>query len=142
MVVVAAIDRTERASDVVSEGAKLAELLDTELHIVHVLSDREYYDLARTNVEERSTGVEKEQVERVAANIADEAAEDIEVPYEAVGLVGEVADQVLDYVERSNAEYLVVGPRKRSPSGKALFGSKAQTLLLNSPVTVVSPPTN
>lgn len=46
---------------------------------------------------------------------------------------------VLQFAEEIDADELVIGVRERSPAGKALFGSVAQKLLLNSdrPVVVV-----
>ena len=50
-----------------------------------------------------------------------------------------MADAVLALVERTKADLLVIGARRRSPVGKALLGSVAQTIILeaNVPVLVV-----
>lgn len=48
----------------------------------------------------------------------------------------DLADTVLEEVERSAAELLVVGLRRRTPVGKLIMGSVAQRLLLDSPVPV------
>ncbi|AUX07867.1 universal stress protein UspA [Halalkaliarchaeum desulfuricum] len=49
------------------------------------------------------------------------------------------ATDVLRFAEEIDADELVIGVRDRSPAGKALFGSVAQKLLLNTdrPVVVV-----
>ena len=49
------------------------------------------------------------------------------------------ATDVLQFAEGVDADELVIGVRERSPTGKALFGSVAQKLLLNTnrPVVVV-----
>ncbi|MDR5671813.1 Nucleotide-binding protein, UspA family [Halalkaliarchaeum sp. AArc-CO] len=49
------------------------------------------------------------------------------------------AADVLQFAEEVDADELVIGVRERSPAGKALFGSVAQKLLLNTdrPVVVV-----
>lgn len=54
----------------------------------------------------------------------------------------DVAAAVLAACEQSEAELLVIGARKRSPVGKALMGSIAQTLILEAslPVLVVKKP--
>lgn len=47
-------------------------------------------------------------------------------------------DSVLDAIEETGAQMLVIGMRRRSPVGKLFLGSTAQTLLLHSPVPVLS----
>lgn len=49
-----------------------------------------------------------------------------------------VADAVLFEAEQAGATLLVVGIRRRSPVGKMLMGSVAQSILLDSPVPVVA----
>lgn len=49
------------------------------------------------------------------------------------------ADAVLDYLENHpEISRLVIGVRRRSPVGKAVFGSISQRLLLESPVPVLA----
>jgi nucleotide-binding universal stress UspA family protein len=48
----------------------------------------------------------------------------------------DVADLVLQEVERTGAELLVVGLRHRTPVGKLIMGSVSQRLLLDCPVPV------
>jgi nucleotide-binding universal stress UspA family protein len=52
------------------------------------------------------------------------------------------AEAVLNQTEEVGAEILVIGARRRSPVGKALLGSVAQTIILdaNVPVLVVKAP--
>ncbi|SDZ85828.1 Universal stress protein family protein [Haloplanus vescus] len=44
---------------------------------------------------------------------------------------GDPAEQLLDAARDADADLIVVGGRKRSPTGKALFGSVTQTVILN-----------
>jgi nucleotide-binding universal stress UspA family protein len=43
---------------------------------------------------------------------------------------GDPADQILDAAEDEDADLIVVSGRKRSPTGKALFGSVTQSVIL------------
>jgi nucleotide-binding universal stress UspA family protein len=45
-------------------------------------------------------------------------------------------ERIVDLAEEIGADLVVVGGRKRSPAGKALFGSTAQEVLLNAPCPV------
>ncbi|MED5802758.1 universal stress protein [Gordonia sp. Z-3] len=47
-------------------------------------------------------------------------------------------DTVLDEVRRRRVHRLVIGVRRRSPTGKALLGSLSQRLLLQAPVPVLA----
>lgn len=48
------------------------------------------------------------------------------------------ADGILKLAERADIDHIVLGGRKRSPAGKALFGSVTQSVILDTelPVTV------
>ncbi|QLH83628.1 universal stress protein [Halosimplex pelagicum] len=52
------------------------------------------------------------------------------------GRVGDVGEGVVALAEGTDADLVFVGGRKRRPSGKAVFGSTAQTVLLEAPCPV------
>lgn len=139
MVVIAAVDRSDRAKRTVAEAVELADSFDDVVRVVHVLSRSEFVELEQTEVKQSGRAVEMDRVREYAAGVARDAADDIEtgVEVEYVGLVGDAADTILDYADNHDARYIVVGPRKKSPTGKALFGSVSQTVLLNANCPVV-----
>jgi nucleotide-binding universal stress UspA family protein len=53
----------------------------------------------------------------------------------------DAADQILTLAHEINAELIVIGLRRRSPVGKLIMGSQAQTILLQAecPVLAVKP---
>jgi nucleotide-binding universal stress UspA family protein len=138
MVIVAAVDRSDRATEVTKEAAALAEAFDDELHVVHVLTTSDFVELERTNVENTGETLDMDEVQAVAREIAEEAASGIQVPLKNVGLTGEPAARIVTYTVDEDARYAVLCPRKRSPTGKALFGSVGQSVLLNANCPVVT----
>lgn len=137
MVIVAAVDRSESSARVVEEAAALATAFDDAVHVVHAVSRSKFMNRRRTSAE---TGDELpiERIRAVATDAAREAAAPLDVPSEAVGVVGEPAARIVAYADEVEARYVVVSPRARSPTGKAVFGSVAQSVLLKSDVPVVT----
>lgn len=138
MVIVAAVDRSDRASAVLGEAATIAEAFGEAVDVVHVLSREEFVSLERTNVSETGEAVPIEGVVETAENIANEAIDEAAVDGNPIGLVGDPADEIVEYAHDQGARYIVVAGRKRSPVGKALFGSVVQSVLLSAECPVVS----
>lgn len=137
MVIVAAVDRSKRSRDVIREAEALARAFDEPVHVVHALTRGEFVNLGRTKAEEGDP-VDMDQVRAVAEGIAEKAAETLEVPFETVGLLGDPASRVVEYASEQDARYIVVAGRKRSPAGKAVFGSVTQAILLHAACPIVS----
>ncbi|QIO24955.1 universal stress protein [Haloarcula sp. JP-L23] len=103
--------------DMVQSGQEM------EAYLLHVFGD---------NPEGASVG----QVEAVRE--AKEHLEDLGVDVELLESSGAPADEILVYAEEYDVDQICVGGRKRSPTGKALFGSVTQEVILgtNRPVLV------
>lgn len=138
MVVIAAVDRSEKSDEIVEQGRKLADAFNTELQVIHILDPSELRELERVTFEKTGEAVEMDRIKKVAATIAQESAEDVSPEAEPVGLVGDPAQMIADYVQDQTPEYVVIGGRKRSPVGKALFGSVTQSVLLSVDEPVVT----
>jgi nucleotide-binding universal stress UspA family protein len=54
-----------------------------------------------------------------------------EIEVEVAESSGDPADQLLETARELDADLIVVAGRKRSPTGKALFGSVTQSIILN-----------
>ena len=138
MAIVAAVNETDRDEDILEEATSLSRAFDEPVHVVYVMPSDEFVELERENIERTGTAVERDSVDEYVEEVAAEIAEDLDVPTEPVGLVGNVADNVVRYTKEQDARYLVIGLRKRSPTGKAMFGSVGQSILLNAECAVVS----
>ena len=138
MVIVAAVNESDKDEAVLREATSLSRAFDEPVHVVYVLSSGDFVEIERENIEETGNAVDRDQIDEYVTGVASEFAEELDVPAEAVGLVGNVTDNILRYAEEQDARYLVIGLRKRSPTGKAVFGSVGQSILLNAHQPVVS----
>lgn len=138
MTIVVGVDAGEKQDEVVNDGASLADAFDEPLHVVHILSQSRFRKLETTEVEQTGKTIPMETIKEQARQIAESNAQQLDQEYETVGLVGDPKERLPDYAEDENARYLVVGNRKRSPVGKALFGNVMQSVLLNTDIPVVS----
>ena len=50
----------------------------------------------------------------------------------------DAADALLDVAKEIEPDFIVIGLRRRSPTGKLLFGSNAQRILMEAPCPVIS----
>jgi nucleotide-binding universal stress UspA family protein len=126
------------------------ELLDTATSIVdpdgtivllHVF-DRDQYDSISTklNIDDNAEVTPDDIAARArAVRQLTERLESAGVDYVVRGALGETSDAILRQSESDDADLIVVGGRSRSATGKALFGSTAQKVLVEAdcPVTFV-----
>ena len=138
MVILAAVDRSNRAHNVIEEAEKLAEAFGDPVHVVHALSESEFVRLEVTAAEDEGRGLSMDEVREFAEEQAERVAGGLVVEYETVGLVGNAADEIVAYADDIRARYIVVAPRRRSPAGKVIFGSVAQSILLDAGRPVVT----
>lgn len=75
------------------------------------------------------------ELETVRSQLA-EAGVDAEVRQLVRGL--DVADDLIAVAEETNADFIVIGLRRRSPVGKLILGSNAQRILLDAPCPVLA----
>lgn len=117
----------------------MADAHGMALHVVHTLSESDFRDLERASYETSGKSLDMAEIESLAERIATEAVEESDIEAEEiVGLVGKPSQRVLEYADNVDAEYIVVGGRKRSSVGKVLFGSVTQSILLNASSPVVT----
>jgi nucleotide-binding universal stress UspA family protein len=123
--------------ELIREAATLADGVDAPLYLVHVMPESEYEDRMASRLETGSGGgtFSIDEAEREANFIAKEAGQEalegLDVDYETIGVVGHVEEDVLEIAEREGVDHVFVAGRKRSPSGKAIFGDVAQRIILN-----------
>ena len=128
-------DRTEELSRAVVE---VAEPTGAQVVLAHVFTDEEF-DGVVSQLDYDPTGdIDPDEVASRHATVRELTRdfEDAGVEYSVRGRVGEHGETIVDLANEVNADRVVVGGRKRSPTGKAVFGSTAQEVMLSAPCPV------
>ena len=140
-VLVAVRNDDDRRLEKLTESATDAVDPDGRVVVVHVFDQERYTDIrSQLNIPTDGEATPDDIVDRhsVSRRVT-ERLEDSDVDVEVRGAVGSESDAILEISDEVDAGLIIIGGRKRSPSGKALFGSTAQTVLLEAdcPVTFV-----
>ena len=136
----------ERVGGLADAVADLAGPSLASVHVVHAYTPEQFDETTdRLNFDAdappepdavaRRTKAVRDLVDRLESTTADDATR-----IEIHGTVNEdVGEAIVDLATDVDADRVLVGGRKRSPAGKAVFGSTAQHVLLNAecPVTFV-----
>lgn len=109
------------------EAIREAALRKTTLDVIHVV---ESLDL---DIAEAYRGGVTDEVKQAVR----EAGVDVESHVHLSTGAADVAETILKQVADGGAELLVIGARRRSPVGKFLLGSVAQTIILEADVPVL-----
>lgn len=143
MVVIAAVDRSDSASKVLEEADNLAEKFDDTVHVLHVMKRSEAIKTEEESAQ-KNDAIPVEKLRDRAAQISEELIKDYSTDsvFEPKGLIGDPATEIVSFAEEISARYIVVSPKRRSKAGKLLFGSVAQSVLLNATCPVLSLNTN
>ena len=97
-----------------------------EVIVTHALTPEEI------DAPDEMQSVDRVQTVRLVRDYLEERAFDVEL---AEGRLPP-AEGILGLTREFNVDQVVMGSRKRSPTGKVIFGSVAQQVLLESPVPV------
>ena len=128
--------RAERLAD---EIAAVAGPADAEVVLTHVFDDEEFDGIRRKlGVDDDSEGATPDAVARrhASTRALSRALSEAGVRHSVRGAVGDLATEVIETAEGVEADRVVVGGRRRSPTGKAVFGSVAQDVMLSAPCPV------
>jgi nucleotide-binding universal stress UspA family protein len=159
MTILTAVDGETTPSRAVERGAELASAFGVDHVVLHVMPQDAFEDLQKSTGESSAQAITAsvspsggsqsaaiaeytiEDGERHAAGIARDvvhATLDDDSGTVPVGRVGDPVEEVLAEADRRSARYLVTGGRQRTPVGKAVFGSKTQSILLEATLPVVT----
>jgi len=123
-------ERNDRLADVALD---LAEQTGATA-VIGTAYDEETHSVGRENLDIAAPDDLARRDEDVAAVAS--RFEDADIPYEVRGTVDRDGAGYVSLAEQEDADRVIVHEQKRSPAGKAVFGSVAQHVLLNAPCPV------
>jgi nucleotide-binding universal stress UspA family protein len=134
----------EQHTDVVSVAYDLATTYEDTLVVLHVIPDEDF-DSYKRSVQgiDEFQNVSITQEMDSAAQFARRRVSDVLDGFDSDtittrGRVGTPTDEILSEAESLDPRYVVIGGRRRSPAGKAAFGSTTQRVLLGADCPVVT----
>ncbi len=144
MTILAAVGEKQRSRRLVRTAHELATAYGDELVVLHVIPQDEaeahFKELRKIpEFRDMTLSAEADRAEQIARAIIDDSLDDYDRDLvRAQGRLGDPTEAILDMAEGLEARYIVMGGKKRSPTGKALFGSVTQSVLLNAGVPTVT----
>ncbi|MDS0294849.1 universal stress protein [Halogeometricum luteum] len=130
---------SDRLDRLVEETIDVAGPTGATVVLAHTFSPEDFedrvealgFDEATNDVSPDSVAVRYSVIREFAARLDAEG-----IDYEVRGTVGDEDEGITALAEESDADRILVGGRKRSPTGKAVFGSLAQQIMLSAPCPV------
>lgn len=144
MSVLAAIGEGSDAEQIVSVSYDLATTYGDSLLVLHVVPEEDYEAHKRsvesaTDFRDFSLTQETDSAARFARRVVSDVLDGFDSSVVSTrGRIGDPAAEVLAEAESVSPRFLVIGGRRRSPVGKAVFGSSTQEILLNAQCPVVT----
>lgn len=144
------VDDSEGHRTLLEEAGELAAGVGTNLVLLSMITEQEYeegIEAMEAIGEVEHTSYDESAVIEAAETSAEKIANDVfergAVDFETVGAVveeGAFADRIIATAEEYDCDHVFISGRRRSPTGKAIFGDTAQAVILNfdGPVTVIT----
>jgi nucleotide-binding universal stress UspA family protein len=132
-------ENEEQTEKLAREAIAVAQPAGAEVVLTHVFDDEEFEEVrSRLGVDETSEGSTPDAVaeRHTTTRALSKALTEAGVQHSVRGAVGDRADEIVETASEIGADRVVVGGRGRSPTGKAVFGSVAQEVLISSPSPV------
>ena len=128
-------ERTGRLAGLVADIAGPA---GADVVLLHAFTEEEFDEDIDTLDFEFSDRPGADEVARRLSVVRDVVRdlEDADLAVTVNGAIGDHAESIVEMAGRTDADLLVIGGRRRSPTGKVVFGSTAQEVLLESPCPV------
>lgn len=142
MTILASLTGDAKDEALLETAKDLADTYGETLAVLHVIPEDEYGDHMDemrdlSEIDDFSIEQQEQSAERVAERLTRSVVDDVS-DISFIGRVGEPAGDITTVADELDARFIVIGGRKRSPTGKALFGSSTQSVLLSAERPVVT----
>lgn len=129
---------SERIEALASTVTDIAGPTGARVVLLHTYTNAEYADFVDRLEYEAPAQTHPDDVARRNAVVRAmlDRLETAGIPVEVMGRIGNQGDLIVSLARETGADLVVVGGRSRSPAGKAVFGSTAQQVMLESPCPV------
>jgi len=144
--VLIAIDYHPTSEKVAENGYELAQMLNAEICLIHVIGEERYYNMEYPTF----LGYEgfdypvdlqiNSEIEKVAEDYLKKAASHLHNTVKTHVGIGETADVILDYAKEWKADVLVLGTHSRSVLEKIFMGTQATRILEKTKIPVYMVP--
>jgi len=125
-------DRVDALAAAVTE---VAEPTGARVVLLHVFEEDDFESVRDRLGQSDASPAAAARRQKTVRDLTD-AFDDAGVEYDVRGRVGEKADAIVAAAEDVAADRVFVAGRARSPTGKAVFGSTAQNVMLTAPCPV------
>jgi nucleotide-binding universal stress UspA family protein len=122
-------DRVERLAE---ETVDIATPTGADVVLAHAFT-QEGFEEARSNLHFDDATPGQVATHSATIRALEDVLEAADVEYTIRGAVGDPGETMVELADTVGADIVVVGGRGRSPAGKAIFGSVAQSIMLDAP---------
>ncbi|WP_049983400.1 universal stress protein [Halorubrum sp. BV1] len=131
-------EESDRTDQLARTAADIAGPAGATVVLLHVFTQAEYDSTTSNLGVANSSEVTVDDVARRHGTIRSisKVFEEDGIDYEIRGAIGTHADEIVRLATGTEADLVIVGGRRRSPTGKAIFGSTAQQVILDAPCPV------
>ena len=137
--VLAPVDGSDAANRALTHAIDLAKQYDATLHTIYVVESSPAFETELDEVTEAEVyGSLFDAGERVVTDAAERADDDGVPTVETAVDRGLPHETILEYVDRTDTDLVVMGTSGRSDQARELLGSVAERVIRSSPVPVVT----
>jgi len=144
MTILTAVGEGDHSQAVVPTAYDLAEAYDEDLLAIHVIPQEDFDDHKQAlnsipDFNQISINQKEQSGAEIARKVINESLDEYDRNrVESRGRVGNPADKILAEADHVEPRFIVLGSKRRTPVGKAIFGSTTQQVLLEAEHPVVT----